>query len=123
MLPSFAADLTQTVHVVPFFFYGYADHRSLHSFPTRRSSDLFLLHASCPSCGRHLLRKQCRWKTLNSCVFSKGDRKSTRLNSSHTVISYAVFCLKKKNDGSMPIPLYSIAHPDVLCYTSTSYMS
>src|SRR5436190_14658662 len=27
------------------------------------------------------------------------DRKSTRLNSSHTVISYAVFCLKKKNRG------------------------
>src|SRR5205807_5518812 len=26
------------------------------------------------------------------------DRKSTRLNSSHLVISYAVFCLKKKND-------------------------
>src|SRR5260221_9386845 len=30
------------------------------------------------------------------------DRKSTRLNSSHTVISYAVFCLKKKNDGRRP---------------------
>src|SRR2546426_9018071 len=28
---------------------------------------------------------------------SVGDRKSTRLNSSHLVISYAVFCLKKKN--------------------------
>src|SRR5436190_10575647 len=28
---------------------------------------------------------------------SRADRKSTRLNSSHTVISYAVFCLKKKN--------------------------
>src|SRR2546426_5997291 len=27
-----------------------------------------------------------------------GDRKSTRLNSSHLVISYAVFCLKKKKD-------------------------
>src|SRR2546430_3557164 len=27
-----------------------------------------------------------------------GDRKSTRLNSSHSQISYAVFCLKKKND-------------------------
>src|SRR2546430_13618655 len=27
------------------------------------------------------------------------DRKSTRLNSSHSQISYAVFCLKKKNDG------------------------
>src|SRR5436190_11572385 len=30
-------------------------------------------------------------------VFLREDRKSTRLNSSHTVISYAVFCLKKKN--------------------------
>src|SRR5438034_3686208 len=32
-----------------------------------------------------------------------GDRKSTRLNSSHTVISYAVFCLKKKkrNDDTI----------------------
>src|SRR5947207_6853431 len=29
-------------------------------------------------------------------VARSGDRKSTRLNSSHTVISYAVFCLKKK---------------------------
>src|SRR5690606_40489206 len=28
--------------------------------------------------------------------FQKGDRKSTRLNSSHVKISYAVFCLKKK---------------------------
>src|SRR5207249_5998791 len=28
----------------------------------------------------------------------QGDRKSTRLNSSHVSISYAVFCLKKKND-------------------------
>src|SRR5438034_7463997 len=32
----------------------------------------------------------------NRHVFGEGDRKSTRLNSSHTVISYAVFCLKKK---------------------------
>src|SRR2546426_1911453 len=31
---------------------------------------------------------------------SKGDRKSTRLNSSHLVISYAVFCLKKKKNIS-----------------------
>src|SRR5256885_9298844 len=29
---------------------------------------------------------------------AQGDRKSTRLNSSHLVISYAVFCLKKKKD-------------------------
>src|SRR5947207_10888205 len=34
---------------------------------------------------------------LPSVLAPKTDRKSTRLNSSHTVISYAVFCLKKKN--------------------------
>src|SRR2546426_1730123 len=33
-----------------------------------------------------------------------GDRKSTRLNSSHLVISYAVFCLKKKNPDPPAIP-------------------
>src|SRR3712207_7212265 len=31
---------------------------------------------------------------------TRGDRKSTRLNSSHANISYAVFCLKKKNNSS-----------------------
>src|SRR5271163_4706131 len=31
-----------------------------------------------------------------------GDRKSTRLNSSHDQISYAVFCLKKKKKGEQP---------------------
>src|SRR2546427_3851997 len=34
----------------------------------------------------------------NSDVY--GDRKSTRLNSSHSQISYAVFCLKKKKKGT-----------------------
>src|SRR5256885_11396907 len=33
---------------------------------------------------------------LNRCAGPRTDRKSTRLNSSHLVISYAVFCLKKK---------------------------
>src|SRR6266850_5797372 len=36
-----------------------------------------------------------------------GDRKSTRLNSSHLVISYAVFCLKKKNIDPRRLELYS----------------
>src|SRR5260221_9695034 len=35
-------------------------------------------------------------RKLKSAAQEKPDRKSTRLNSSHTVISYAVFCLKKK---------------------------
>src|SRR5258708_26462071 len=35
---------------------------------------------------------------------SSGDRKSTRLNSSHQIISYAVFCLKKKNKIEEALP-------------------
>src|SRR5690349_22686111 len=41
------------------------------------------------------------------CHGSQGDRKSTRLNSSHVEISYAVFCLKKKKEMAyMRIVLY-----------------
>src|SRR5690625_4881050 len=43
----------------------------------------------------------CSWVFLHIAVETrkegKQDRKSTRLNSSHVAISYAVFCLKKKN--------------------------
>src|SRR5256885_11614749 len=35
------------------------------------------------------------------------DRKSTRLNSSHLVISYAVFCLKKKKQQATDLPIRS----------------
>src|SRR5438132_13824457 len=43
-------------------------------------------------------------RAIADCVvptISARDRKSTRLNSSHTVISYAVFCLKKKNEQNV----------------------
>src|SRR2546426_4907778 len=36
---------------------------------------------------------------LGRRIFKEADRKSTRLNSSHLVISYAVFCLKKKKNN------------------------
>src|SRR2546427_6083225 len=37
-----------------------------------------------------------------------GDRKSTRLNSSHSQISYAVFCLKKKKERQLPHQAHGI---------------
>src|SRR5437868_11512660 len=78
-----------------FFFYASVPLLSLHSFPTRRSSDL-----------RPALRAE-RGQPLGMGLGSRDriarrrrgtppDRKSTRLNSSHVSISYAVFCLKKK---------------------------
>src|SRR5688572_18801565 len=66
------------------------EHRDLHSFPTRRSSDLIW----------RAFPRMCRALTLpDRFEFGRPDskdRKSTRLNSSHSQNSYAVFCLKKK---------------------------
>src|SRR5256885_12349561 len=48
--------------------------------------------------GRHVVRRLGRARRRGARVHvGFEDRKSTRLNSSHLVISYAVFCLKKKN--------------------------
>src|SRR5437762_6910316 len=81
--------------------FGYNTH--LHSFPTRRSSDL------CSNPIAMLSGKPASRSTIStsgpvlaSCYPGSRrsgntvDRKSTRLNSSHRCISYAVFCLKKK---------------------------
>src|SRR3954462_10259195 len=43
------------------------------------------------------------------------DRKSTRLNSSHTIISYAVFCLKKKRVGSEEHTSELQSHDNLVC--------
>src|SRR5712675_2583390 len=42
--------------------------------------------------------EQCRRRTRREDRPGRRDRKSTRLNSSHGYISYAVFCLKKKKN-------------------------
>src|SRR5438876_9276677 len=67
-------------------------------FPTRRSSDLFQR-------ARATIEKQGRanptarfGKESRAAILP--DRKSTRLNSSHPSISYAVFCLKKKKKNN-----------------------
>src|SRR5438034_8766731 len=77
-----------------FFFSSHGPPRDLHSFPTRRSSDLY------PS--RLRLLEADRPPAAGPAGPAAGDRKSTRLNSSHTVISYAVFCLKKKRWWELP---------------------
>src|SRR5207253_11024428 len=105
--------------------YSFASSRhipALHSFPTRRSSDLRLpyklgSHQEGPSMA--VRQKTAKSKAearkggseiqpakgkLGIMIPGMGavatnhdpDRKSTRLNSSHVAISYAVFCLKKK---------------------------
>src|SRR5256886_6317391 len=48
------------------------------------------------------------YSTLSSGATESTDRKSTRLNSSHSQISYAVFCLKKKNFDAAQVTLVGI---------------
>src|SRR2546430_8480722 len=64
--------------------------------------------------GHESRRDPCRAKPLARGWRSRGilhparDRKSTRLNSSHSQISYAVFCLKKKKKLTVTIPTHHI---------------
>src|SRR5438067_3710588 len=81
---------SRTTRLCFFFFYCSGDHRDLHSFPTRRSSDLSGADVSDQGIGAAHLRRP------GQRLLHQQDRKSTRLNSSHVSISYAVFCLKKK---------------------------
>src|SRR5438128_6883836 len=76
-----------------FIYFAAGSHRDLNSFPTRRSSDLLaktgVLFCVDPWPDVRGQPNPC-WQIWLS------DRKSTRLNSSHGSISYAVFCLQKK---------------------------
>src|SRR5436309_5417634 len=100
-----------------FFVSSYAAHRDLHSFPTRRSSDLSFLErilsgfigtdVGAPTAvpAETFTREDFRRATeeiLRRQAETGEDRKSTRLNSSHVKISYAVFCLKKKRTQVAP---------------------
>src|SRR5690606_42108842 len=106
-----------------FSFQAFIVPRDLHSFPTRRSSDLPLedlyldyrkqdrepgelvesvkVPLRDPHClvASYKLSKRVDQDISAVCsayaIKLDGDRKSTRLNSSHVKISYAVFCLKK----------------------------
>src|SRR5204862_2747920 len=104
------------------FFCCFGAHRDLPSFPTRRSSDLpapplrmrgrrWRRCVRCLRCVNSLRGSAARSpgsavgvvlvvrlfvRLVDVTLVVVRDRKSTRLNSSHVEISYAVFCLKKK---------------------------
>src|SRR5206468_11663606 len=107
----------------PHSYYSASAHLDVHSFPTRRSSDLLratsrnIRERAIPISSAHrfhnILRPIEMLRTNSDHASPKTrlvslisddcccqqpiypDRKSTRLNSSHDQISYAVFCLKK----------------------------
>src|SRR5437763_5282946 len=102
---------------------SYSSYLAPPSFPTRRSSDLsspghaafqeMVLAQSLGDADRQAPRDEKGDRGIGATVgrdhashlggrhrVPMEDRKSTRLNSSHRCISYAVFCLTKKNDKS-----------------------
>src|SRR5438105_7270618 len=96
-----------------FYIYSYSTTQNLHSFPTRRSSDL---QYSDPVPARAQRRRAASGDALPEAVCGQeqqGNRelhrrsharqigRAQRLNSSHEWISYAVFCLKKKKISNM----------------------
>src|SRR5256886_9085645 len=70
---------------------------------------------------RHVRRRSVRCDTqwLQPVLLSLEDRKSTRLNSSHSQISYAVFCLKKKKN----LPFYQALDVTSTCEADPSWLS
>src|SRR5438552_4606224 len=102
-------------HFVPYFFF------SLIRPPPRSTlfpyTTLFRSHGSglrCPH-GRPRRTPRRHLRRHGPDRHPASDRKSTRLNSSHQIISYAVFCLKKKKLGRAPTernPRASATAPD-----------
>src|SRR5205814_6798793 len=108
-------------HISFFFFICYAYHSNLHSFLHDALPILSDHYGAASITDRFLEPIDVRSERRNRDVdenghesvlenridgrretrFSKTDRKSTRLNSSHLGISYAVFCLKKKKKKSI----------------------
>src|SRR2546422_807722 len=89
-------------HLLRFIFFFFNDtatteiytlslHDALPIFgPRHRCAEAMRADVSRPQVLGYQLRVRALWKKVSK------DRKSTRLNSSHGYISYAVFCLKKK---------------------------
>src|SRR5690242_21362176 len=98
---------------------------SLNWRQTAKPDAEYTVRTRCPQCGRkhitvfrlrhvsdsffvqlgHFFRyaRHFDFQRLRWCTNSGQDRKSTRLNSSHMSISYAVFCLKKKKKKTIPL--------------------
>src|SRR2546430_13531444 len=77
------------------------------------------LHDALPIC-RPSTRTPTSWRAWRRsawrrpCAWASQDRKSTRLNSSHSQISYAVFCLKKKISYDLPLCHHPTIDPHYL---------
>src|SRR5438132_3059636 len=78
--------------LLSFFFFNDTATTEIYTLSLHDALPISLLHHG-PGLAQHLSQAEPQHDVAGR---RRLDRKSTRLNSSHTVISYAVFCLKKK---------------------------
>src|SRR5215469_17066812 len=86
---NFGSILLLHVHFIFFFFFNDTAPTEIYTLSLHDALPISRPRWPAPRRRRTACRRPARWA---------GDRKSTRLNSSHVEISYAVFCLKKKKN-------------------------
>src|SRR2546427_2278278 len=79
-----------------FFFFFFNDTATTEIYTLSLHDALPISHAGHQSAAGRQQGHSCPRRTRGGGTVAHPDRKSTRLNSSHSQISYAVFCLKKK---------------------------
>src|SRR5256885_10793361 len=102
-----------TLHLAIFFFFNDTATTEIYTLS---------LHDALPICGPHPGHHAvhaARPAVVASAPPARRDRKSTRLNSSHLVISYAVFCLTKTQNSGTCDAIYTAKatrhHPQTAC--------
>src|SRR5256885_3232495 len=100
-----------------FFFFFFNDTATTEIYTLSLHDALPILHRQADARGgrgadpRRARRARRTCRTRERAL----DRKSTRLNSSHLVISYAVFCLKKKNKTNTHPNVHANQQPGLTC--------
>src|SRR5207248_11181108 len=84
------------VHALHAFFFTHPAPTEIYTLSLHDALPISCRARTDRGCRRRLRRSRTRDRAPRNDSRSSRDRKSTRLNSSHRTISYAVFCLKKK---------------------------
>src|SRR5262245_66509302 len=88
-------------HICPFFFFNHTSPTEIYTLSLHDALPILLADPRADNLARHFTGQWLQARDVEGIHSNpREDRKSTRLNSSHLGISYAVFCLKKKKQNN-----------------------
>src|SRR2546430_5777714 len=112
MLSALCINLSDVAYLFFFLMIRRPPRSTLFPYTTLFRSPIVDVEAGCASGGAALMLAGGAIRAGQyDCALVFGDRKSTRLNSSHSQISYAVFCLKKKKSPPRSEPTSPCSSP------------